>query len=128
MIEALIPAFRHDGEMTTLTEVLGRVAGSAWNWRLLDFDGTSKRHADLDVQKLQRSLEHAVEGLDYSWSALVYFGELVFQPFDATLVASDGIGKCVLVLEVRDSTYWRILADEASPQAITSLERISQLQ
>lgn len=128
MMEDRIPAFRESGKMTTLAEVIGNAGNSAWAWRLVYFEGTSRLDSDLNVLELESSLERSVQGLDYSWPALIALAQLVDQAIDATVVAFDRMGRCVLVLEVRDGTYWRILAEKTDPEAVAALKRVARLR
>ncbi|TDC69639.1 hypothetical protein E1193_30440 [Micromonospora sp. KC606] len=127
MIEFRIPAFRAGGEMVSLSDVLREVRPRGWSWRLLNFEGTFKTDSNLNALDLEQRIRASVEGLSCSWDRLLHFSDDVDQPIDVSLVASDGIGRCVLVIEVRDTTYWRILAEQSDANSIESATRISRL-
>lgn len=127
MIEFRIPAFRGDGEMVSLADVLREVRPQGWSWRLLNFEGTSKLESNLNVLELEESVRASVEGISCSWENLRRFSDDVDQPIDVSLVAFDKDGRCLLVIEVRDSTYWRILSDESDANSVGAATRISRL-
>ncbi|GAB2961269.1 hypothetical protein GCM10027280_57570 [Micromonospora polyrhachis] len=68
-----------------------------------------------------------MEGINYSWETLLLFADDVDQPIDVSLVAFDRVDRCVLVIEVRDGTYWRILSDQSDVNSVEIATRISRL-
>ncbi|MBQ0994840.1 hypothetical protein KBX08_32835 [Micromonospora sp. H61] len=127
MIEFRIPAFRVSGEMVSLADVLREVRPRGWSWRLLNFEGTSKMESNLNVLELEENIRASVDGISCSWENLRRFADDVDQPIDVSLVAFGEDGRCVLVIEVRDSTYWRILSDQSDANSVETATRISRL-
>jgi hypothetical protein len=126
-VEFTFPAFTADGRLVSLTDVLGHVRGERWQWRLLDFEGTALPGSALDAVALERRLRAGTQGEELRFDALLRLAGQMDQPINLALVASPpgDPSTPALTIETRDSTDWRVTADDATPEALDDARRIA---
>jgi hypothetical protein len=129
-METVIPAFRPDGAMVRLSEVLAAVGDVPWAWRMLAFEGTGRPGSTVDLNRLNRDIEAADDdGVAFTTAALRRFADQVDQAVNCTLQAyrAGTTPRRVLEIEALDSTEWIVWADDDDQAAVDAATRIGHL-
>lgn len=108
-----------------LVDVLQLIGENAWQWRLEDFEGSSKPASGLGVLELDERLRRG-ELQDFEWRDLVSFAQQLNQMIEGRVVAlREGDAEPVLQLECLDSSAWDITASDDDPDAVAALRRVA---
>ena len=114
--------------MVTVREILDRVDGVGWTWRLDWFHGLTKPGADVAAIDLERRTSGG-QYLEFDRDSLRRFSTQIHQMADGRLAAFDRQGQePVLSITAEDSTRWVIEARGDSARAVDTLARISGLK
>jgi hypothetical protein len=110
-----------DGAFVSLTDILRRVNGQNWKWRLLEFYGIGVMPDDLSVDEFEDLVDASPHGVEFDWPGLLEFADSVEQAHDIVLVAvaegeplptlqQDEWSSYACSIEALDSSEWVITA------------------
>jgi hypothetical protein len=129
-METVIPAFRPDGGLVRLSEVLAAIGDASWVWRMLAFEGTARPGSTLDLSRLDRDIEAADDdGVPFTTAELRRFADQVDKAVNCTLQAyrEGATPGRILEIETLDGTEWIVWADDDDQAVVDAATRIGHL-
>jgi hypothetical protein len=124
MTEAIaFSAFRDDGRLVRLEDLLAKVPENNFVWSIIEFCGIGEAPQKLSMDSFEALVRSKRCGLIMSWDKIKRFAERLDQTIDCTIIAvktesrlldfvnnEQDVSPCEIVLRAFDSTSWLVWA------------------
>ncbi|MFI9408063.1 hypothetical protein [Nocardia sp. NPDC052316] len=111
MIVETIPMWTDQQTLMPLRDVLTLFQANNWRWKLEDFDGIGRFPDGLTWADFQVAVEAGAAIFD--WPGIQQFADGLDQMIDGRIVATDAHDAVVVMVDVVDSTEYKIVIDPA---------------
>jgi hypothetical protein len=138
MIFEVFPAFKEDGSVLQLADILSAIPENDWIWAILDFYGVGAVPNKLPIEDFENRVRSAPQGILMPWSELKKFANSLHQTYDCLIIAAkssqdissdksvkENFSKCEVVVEAFDCTEWSVWArDKDLMRQLTKLRTL----
>ncbi|STR45883.1 hypothetical protein [Iodobacter fluviatilis] len=121
------PAFRADGTMVQLSELLTVIPDNVYVWSVIDFYGIGEAPEEFSMEEFEKQTMIRHRGFIMNWLELKMFAENLIQTVDCLIVGAnyeDNISSiklmkndyssCEIVIQAFDSSEWAVWAHDST--------------